>query len=58
MALIRVLALPRGTGPVVIRDELSRLFSYEERHRRLLAQLMLASGLTVVCSWQAPCWSG
>jgi hypothetical protein len=26
----------------VIRDELSRLFRYEERHRRLLARMLLA----------------
>jgi ABC-type multidrug transport system fused ATPase/permease subunit len=32
----------------VIRDELSRLFSYEERHRRLLARLLLASALSLV----------
>jgi len=32
----------------VIRDELSRLLSYEERHRRLIARLLLAMGLSVV----------
>jgi hypothetical protein len=31
----------------VIRDELSRLFTYEERHRRLLARLFLAVGLSL-----------
>ncbi len=33
---------------VVIRDELSRLFSVQERHRRLMARLTLAMGLSVV----------
>jgi len=32
----------------VIREEMSRLFSLEERHRRLLARLVLAFGLTMV----------
>jgi hypothetical protein len=32
----------------VIRDELSRLFNLQERHRRLLARLLLAVGLSVV----------
>jgi voltage-gated potassium channel len=32
----------------VIREELRRLTSWEERHRRLLARLALALGLTVV----------
>ena len=32
----------------VIRDELSRLFRYEERHRRLLARLILAGVLSLV----------
>lgn len=32
----------------MIRDELSRLFSYQERHRRLLARLLLAVGLSLV----------
>jgi hypothetical protein len=32
----------------VIREELSRLLAVEERHRRLLARLMVAVGLTVV----------
>lgn len=31
----------------MIRDELSRLFSYEERHRRLLARLLLTAGLSL-----------
>jgi hypothetical protein len=30
----------------VIREELSRLFKIEDRHRRLLARLLLAFGLT------------
>jgi glucose uptake protein GlcU len=33
---------------VVIREELSRLFTVEERHRRLLARLLLAFGVTVL----------
>jgi hypothetical protein len=32
----------------VIREELSRLFTPEERHRRLFARLLLALGLSVV----------
>ena len=32
----------------MIREELSRLFTREERHRRLFARLLLASGLTFV----------
>ena len=32
----------------MIRGELSRLFTLEERHRRLLARLLLALGLTTV----------
>jgi glucose uptake protein GlcU len=32
----------------VIREELSRLFTREERHRRLLARLLLAFGVTIV----------
>lgn len=32
----------------MIRDELSRLVSYQERHRRLLARLLLAVGLSFV----------
>ena len=32
----------------MIRDELSRLASYEERHRRLVARLLLAVGLSLV----------
>jgi len=31
----------------VIREELSRLFRYEERHRRLLARMLLAGGLSL-----------
>jgi hypothetical protein len=31
---------------VVIREELARLFKIEDRHRRLLARLLLAFGLT------------
>jgi len=32
----------------VIREELSRLFRTEERHRRLLARLVLALGVSIV----------
>ena len=32
----------------MIREELSRLFKTEERHRRLLARLLLAFGLSIV----------
>jgi hypothetical protein len=32
----------------VIREELSRLFTREERHRRLLARLLLALGMSIV----------
>jgi voltage-gated potassium channel len=31
----------------VIREELARLFRWEERHRRLLARVLIAVGLTV-----------
>jgi hypothetical protein len=34
-------------NPVVIRDELGRLLRYEERHRRLLARMLLAGGLSL-----------
>ena len=32
----------------MIREELSRLFRYEERHRRLLARMLLAGGASLV----------
>ncbi|MFZ2015669.1 MAG: hypothetical protein WAV00_17775 [Nocardioides sp.] len=32
----------------MIRDELRRLFHYEERHRRLLARMLLAGGASLV----------
>jgi hypothetical protein len=32
----------------MIRDELSRLFGYQERHRRLLARLILAAACSLV----------
>jgi hypothetical protein len=35
-------------GVSVIREELSRLFTVEDRHRRLFARLLLAFGATVV----------
>ncbi|WP_426563501.1 hypothetical protein ACPPVT_20350 [Angustibacter sp. McL0619] len=31
----------------MIREELSRLFRYEERHRRLMARLLLAGGASL-----------
>src|SRR3954452_1219107 len=36
-----------GETRVVIREELDRLLAVEERHRRLLARLLIAVGLTV-----------
>jgi hypothetical protein len=38
----------RAEEPGVIREELSRLVSYQERHRRLVARLLLAGGLSLV----------
>lgn len=32
----------------VIREEIGRLFHWEERHRRLVARILIAIGLTVV----------
>ncbi len=32
----------------MIREELARLFTWQERHRRLVARLLIAFGLTVV----------
>ncbi len=32
----------------MIRDELARLFTWQERHRRLAARLLIALGLTLV----------
>ena len=32
----------------MIREELARLFTWQERHRRLVARLIIAFGLTVV----------
>jgi hypothetical protein len=37
----------RGETRVMIREELDRLLAVEERHRRLLARLLIAVGLTV-----------
>jgi hypothetical protein len=37
----------RKAGPV-IREELTRLFTWEERHRRLAARLIIAPGLTLL----------
>jgi hypothetical protein len=39
--------LQGGRGPV-IREELTRLFTWEERHRRLAARLIIAFSLTLV----------
>ena len=36
-----------GETRVMIREELDRLLAVEERHRRLLARLLIAVGLTV-----------
>ncbi len=36
-----------GETRVVIREELDRLLAVEERHRRLLARLLIAAGLTL-----------
>src|SRR4051812_30722831 len=38
----------RRGARTVIRDEWSRLFTFEERHRRLMARLLLALALSVV----------
>ncbi len=32
----------------MVRDEIRRLFCYEERHRRLLARMLLAGGASLV----------
>ena len=32
----------------MIREELTRLFTWEERHRRLAARLLIAFGLTLL----------
>ena len=32
----------------MIREELTRLFTWEERHRRLAARLLIALGLTLL----------
>jgi hypothetical protein len=41
--------LRRAEGvSAVIREELSRLFTVGERHRRLVARLLLAFGVTIV----------
>jgi hypothetical protein len=37
----------RKAAPV-IREELTRLFTWEERHRRLAARLLIALGLTLL----------
>jgi hypothetical protein len=38
----------RGNTPPVIREELARIWRWEERHRRLVARLLVALGVTVV----------
>jgi hypothetical protein len=40
--------LTSGKAGPVIREELTRLFTWEERHRRLAARLIIALGLTLV----------
>ena len=47
------LTLSRPLGPAerrgcVIREELARIFTWQERHRRLSARLIIAFGLTLV----------
>ena len=37
-----------GRAGCMIREELARLFTWQERHRRLVARLLIASGLTLV----------
>jgi voltage-gated potassium channel len=32
----------------MIREEIGRLFRWEERHRRLVARILIAAGLTVI----------
>src|SRR5665811_1393176 len=44
----RGLGTPQEGDATVIREEMSRLFALEERHRRLLARLFLTLALTVV----------
>jgi hypothetical protein len=44
----RGLGTPQEGESTVIREEMSRLFTLEERHRRLLARLFLTLALTVV----------
>jgi hypothetical protein len=38
----------RKEDSLLIREELSRLFTIGERHRRLLARLLLAAGLSII----------
>lgn len=40
--------LDQEKGGLVIRQELTRLFTWEERHRRLAARLIIALTLTIV----------
>lgn len=44
---VRAVRLP-GETRVVLREELARLSTIEERHKRLLARFMVAVGLTLV----------
>lgn len=37
-----------GQSTFMIREELKRLFTWEDRHRRLAARLVIALGLTVL----------
>ena len=40
--------MKQGSGSAVIREELARLFTLGERHRRLFARLLIALGLSIV----------
>ena len=40
--------MKQGSGSAVIREELLRLFTVGERHRRLFARLLIALGLSIV----------
>lgn len=46
--MARLICRTREKGGLVIREELTRLFTWEERHRRLAARLIIALALTIV----------
>ena len=48
MAGSRADYLTSGKAALVIREELTRLFTWQERHRRLAARLLIALGLTLL----------